>query len=83
MRYSFANIYEVFLPGVGLIVKWQNNGRVGIVDLCDKSEAMIKPIIMQYHEIYQFEDCHRNKKSNLPRLHSIPVAEFQKGSCAI
>ena len=65
-----------FFACCALIVKRQDNGRAGIVDLCDKSEATIKPIIMQYHEIYQFEDCHRNKKSNLPRLDSISVAEF-------
>lgn len=53
------------------------------VDLCDKSGAKIKPITMQYHDFYEFEDGHRNRQSKnitLPLLASISVAEFRKGS---
>ena len=37
---------------------------------------------MQYHDLYECEDGHRNKKSKnvaLPRLNSIYVVEFRKG----
>ena len=41
---------------------------------------------MQYHDFYEFEDGHCNRKSNnvaLPRLDSVPVVKFQKGSRAM
>ena len=41
---------------------------------------------MQYHDFYEFEDGHSNKKSNnvaLPRLDSIAVVKFRKGSRAM
>ena len=44
------------------------------VDLCDKSGAKIKPTIIQYHDFYEFENDHRNKKSKnvaLPHLDSM------------
>ena len=56
------------------------------VDLSEKSTAKIKPIIMQYHDFYEFEDGHRNRKFKnvaLPRLDSISVVEFRKGSRAM
>ena len=57
-----------------------------LVDLCEKSRAKVKPIIMQYHDFYEFEKCHCNRKSNdvaPPRLNSISVVKFRKGSCAM
>ena len=41
---------------------------------------------MQYHDFYEFEDGHCNRKSNnvaLPRLNSIFVVKFRKGSRAM
>ena len=38
---------------------------------------------MQYHDFYEFEDGHRNRKFKnvaLHRLDSISVVEFRKGS---
>ena len=58
----------------------------GFVELCEKSRVKIKPIIIQYHDFYEFEDGHRNRKSKniaLPRLDSISVVEFRKGSRAV
>ena len=56
------------------------------VDLSEKSTAKIKSIIMQYHDFYEFEDGHRNRKFKnvaLPRLDSISVVEFRKDSRAM
>ena len=56
------------------------------VNICDKSGVKIKPIVMQYHEFYKFEDGHRNRKSRkitLPNFDSIWVARFQKGLLAV
>ena len=56
------------------------------VDLCDKPGTKIKPIIMQYHDFYEFKDSHCNRKSKnvaLPLLDSISVVEFRKGSRAM
>ena len=47
---------------------------------------MIKPIIMQYHDFYEFVDGYRNRKSKnvaLPRLDLISVVESRKGSRAM
>ena len=74
----------------GSIGKMQKHPEIcifqGFVDLCEKSRVKIKPIIMQYHNFNEFEDGHRNRKSKniaLPRLDSISVVEFQKGSRAM
>ena len=55
-------------------------------DVCDKSGAEIKPIVMQYDDFYEFEDGYRSRKSwkiTLPHLDSISAAEFRKGSRAM
>lgn len=54
-----------------------------LVDLCDKSAAVIKPVEMHYTDFYAFKDEHRSrqsKKVTLPKLQNISVAKFTKSS---
>ena len=47
---------------------------------------LIKPIVMQYYDFYEFEDGHRSRKSRkitLFHLDSISAAKFQNGSRAM
>ena len=53
------------------------------VDVCDKAAAKIKPIAMHHTDFYQFTDETRSrntKKVTMPKLASICVAKFVKGS---
>ena len=74
----------------GSIAKMQKYPEIcrfqGFVDFCEKSRVKIKPIIIQYHDFYEFEDGRRNRKFTniaLPRLDSIAVVEFRKCSRAM
>ena len=51
------------------------------VDVCDKSGAKIKLIVMQCYNFNEFEDSHCSRKSRkitLPHLDSISEAKFRK-----
>ena len=56
------------------------------VNVCDKSGAKIKLIVMQCYNFNEFENSHRSRKSRkitLPHLDSISAAQFRKNSCAM
>ena len=46
------------------------------VDVCDKSGAKTKPMVMQHYDFYEFENDHRNKKSG--KLHHLISTQYPR-----